>query len=129
MRTGAAERAVVVAFLRAEAAWHRRCAEHLRSDGREFAIRAAVCNEADAVTIEHLAERIEAGQHLAGDWERSGESWSHRPWWKVLVNTVLRWLQPWAARKRVIYTRSTREGDPPRVLGYGFGRVLHRGKE
>lgn len=59
-------------------------------------------------------------------WERrSDREWNHRPWWKVAINTVLRWCQPWP-RKWVVYTVSTTDGDPPRVLGYGFGRVLHR---
>ncbi len=53
----------------------------------------------------------------------------HRPWWKVAINTVLRWLQPHTPRKLVVYTRCTDCEDgsdsPPRVLGYGFGRVLH----
>lgn len=60
------------------------------------------------------------------DWARAEDgAWMHRPWWKVTINTVLRWLQPGIARKWVIYTRSTMDGDPPEVLGYGFGRVLH----
>ena len=46
-----------------------------------------------------------------------------RPWWKVVINTMLRLVQPWP-RKWVIYSRisTTR---PPQVLGYGYGRVLH----
>jgi hypothetical protein len=59
-------------------------------------------------------------------WVRVGDQWLHRPWWKVAMNTVLRALQPRAARKWVVYTSTTTDGDPPRVLGYGFGRVLHR---
>ena len=63
------------------------------------------------------------------DWARDGNEWRHRPWWKVAINTVLRWLQPGVARKLVIYTVTDTDtdcdGTHPRVLGYGFGRVLH----
>ena len=58
-------------------------------------------------------------------WCLSGGRWLHRPWWKVAVNTILRWLQPGIVCKWVVYTRTTIDGDPPRVLGYGFGRVKH----
>jgi hypothetical protein len=66
-----------------------------------------------------------------GDWELSASgAWSHRPWFKVLVNTFLRRLQLWCTdRPFVIYTRTTCAESaerPPEVLGYGFGRVLHR---
>ena len=61
-----------------------------------------------------------------GAWVRHGDRWLHRPWFKVLINTVLRWLQPGVSRKFVLYSITTEDGDPPRVLGYGFGRVLHR---
>lgn len=53
------------------------------------------------------------------DWERSGDRWLHRPWWKVAINSALRWLQPWTARKWVVYTRTTETGNPPRVLAHG----------
>lgn len=61
-------------------------------------------------------------------WVREGGQWLHRPAWKRAINTVLRWLQPWTARKWVVYTQSSggSDTDPPRALGYGFGRVLHR---
>lgn len=49
----------------------------------------------------------------------------HAPWWKVAINRVLRALQPRQRRKWVIYTHSTVTGNPPKVLGYGFGRILH----
>lgn len=59
-------------------------------------------------------------------WRRNPDgSWNHRPRWKVAINTVLRAFQPWTDRKWVVFTRSTVGGDPPAVLGYGFGRVLH----
>lgn len=63
---------------------------------------------------------------VVGDWRRTPDGrWLHAPWWKVLVNNFLRRRQPRQRRKWVIYTRSTVCGDPPEVLGYGFGRILH----
>jgi hypothetical protein len=60
-------------------------------------------------------------------WRRNPDgSWNHRPWWKVAINTVLRWFQPFTDRKWVVYTVSTEGGEPPTTLGYGFGRILHR---
>jgi hypothetical protein len=46
-----------------------------------------------------------------------------RPRWKVVINAILRAVQPWR-RKWVIYS-VIECTSPPRVLGYGFGRVLH----
>lgn len=63
--------------------------------------------------------------------------WRHRPWWKVLVNTVLRFFQTRQrpARLLVLTTRCQADSallidedaddSPPKILGYGFGRVLH----
>lgn len=47
----------------------------------------------------------------------------HRPWFKVLVNTALRLLQPnWlTTRKWVIYSKIVDN----QCVGYGFGRVQH----
>lgn len=45
----------------------------------------------------------------------------HRPWWKRVVNTVLRKVQgrrPWLIVSRL------RDGDPPSVVGYAFRRVV-----
>ncbi len=50
--------------------------------------------------------------------------WRHRPWWKVVINTALRIVQP-QPRKWVVYTRTDESTSPPTVLGYGFGPVLH----
>lgn len=62
-------------------------------------------------------------------WLWTADGWRHRPWWKVAINTILRVFQP-QARKWVVYTVTDPPPDdpahPPRVLGYGFGRVLHR---
>jgi hypothetical protein len=49
---------------------------------------------------------------------------THRPWFKVAINTCLRLVQ---TRKRparlwVMYSRFTEDG---RLLGYGFGWVVH----
>lgn len=62
-------------------------------------------------------------------WSCTPEGWRHRPWWKVVINTVLRPFQP-QARKLVVYTRCEGGDDadpqrPPRVIGYGFGLVRH----
>jgi len=53
--------------------------------------------------------------------------WSHKPWFKVAINTVLRALQTRRrpARLFVMYTRCDESTRPPTVLGYGFGRVTH----
>jgi hypothetical protein len=62
-----------------------------------------------------------------GAWHQGADGrWSHRPRCKVLINAVLRALQPWP-RKLVIYTDCDGgDGDqPPRVLGYGLGFVQH----
>jgi hypothetical protein len=61
------------------------------------------------------------------DWIKVDGKWLHRPWWKVAINTVLRLVQP-GRWKFVIFTRSTRT-DPPRAIGYGFGRVEHLEKK
>ena len=49
----------------------------------------------------------------------------HRPWWKVAINTALRLLQPFVTRKWVIYSVFEISVSPPRLLGYGFGRIKH----
>jgi hypothetical protein len=73
--------------------------------------------------------RVQVPPRWEGAWYLNPDGrWSHRPLLKVLINTVLRCLQPWVARKFVVYTRCDIDGppgEPPRVLGYGFGRVLH----
>lgn len=60
--------------------------------------------------------------------------WSHRPWFKVWINTVLRVFQTKKrpARLLVLATICERtpfsvEDDsvPPKVAGYKFKRVLH----
>jgi hypothetical protein len=59
-------------------------------------------------------------------WERQGDTWVHRPWWKAIINTALRWLQEGRSPCWLVYTRTTESGDPPSVLGYGFGRITMR---
>ena len=64
-------------------------------------------------------------------WVFADGQWLHRPWWKVAVNALLRSVQPWP-RKIVIYTLTAttgpdREDVRPRAVGFGIGRVLHRG--
>lgn len=77
-------------------------------------------------TLVPAPKRARVPPRRVGAWHLQPDGrWLHRPWWKVVINTLLRLLQPWTARKFVVYTRSTVEGDPPRELGYGFGRVLH----
>ncbi len=39
-------------------------------------------------------------------WVRFGDHWSHRPWWKVVINAALRRLQPRHPRPFVIATVS-----------------------
>ena len=53
--------------------------------------------------------------------------WLHRPWWKVALNSLLRWLQPKRSRKLVICTRAYMD-DPsgtPRVIGYTLAFIAH----
>lgn len=80
-------------------------------------------------TLVPAPKRAHVPPRRVGAWHlRPDGQWSHRPWPKVLINTVLRWLQPWVSRKFVVYTRceaTERADQPPKVLGYGFGRVLH----
>jgi hypothetical protein len=58
-------------------------------------------------------------------WKRTEYGWRHAPWWKVAINSLLRFLQPGLRRKLVIYS-VCEDGSPPRVVGYGFGRITHR---
>ena len=60
------------------------------------------------------------------DWQVIDGQWLHRPRAKVVINAVLRLLQPWP-RKLVIYSRCEGSVDGrPRCVGYGCGLVLHR---
>lgn len=52
--------------------------------------------------------------------------WYHGPWWKRAINPVLRALQFWSEAPYVVYSRCSHydsEREPPRLLGYGLGRV------
>ena len=61
-----------------------------------------------------------------GAWTRVDGHWRHRPVWKMVVNSALRFFQRRGpGRKLVVFTRCTTEGDPPTVLGYGIGMVEH----
>lgn len=55
--------------------------------------------------------------------------WRHRPWWKVAVNTFLRFVQTRRRPARLLVVATQCEdGDditPPRVLGYKLVKVLH----
>lgn len=55
---------------------------------------------------------------------RDDGEWGHRPWWKVAINTVLRWFQP-SPRKWVIATICDDSTSPPTVVGYTFRRIHH----
>lgn len=52
--------------------------------------------------------------------------WYHGPWWKRIVNPILRALQFWTARPYVVYSNCTHYNGPeePTFISYGFGRVL-----
>ena len=66
---------------------------------------------------------------IGGGFAMCGGQMVHRPPWKVAINAVLRALQPWTLRKFVVITKVEwpgRSDQLPRVVGYGFGRVLHR---
>lgn len=47
----------------------------------------------------------------------------HRPWFKVLINTVLRFFQTRRRPARLFVLASLFDGD--RLVGYRFARVLH----
>ena len=62
-------------------------------------------------------------------WSKSADGqWQHRPWWKVLINGVLRFFQPGPV-KWVVYAECDETPNdsptPPKVFGYGFGPVVH----
>lgn len=60
-------------------------------------------------------------------WIRDGDRWLHRPWFKVAINTVLRAMQTRHRPAHLLVLASVcDDGDPPRVTGYRFRRVLHR---
>ena len=56
--------------------------------------------------------------------------WMHRPWWKVAVNTILRFFQRRGpGDKYVIFTKADYGYDgekTPITRGYGFGKVWHQ---
>ena len=56
--------------------------------------------------------------------------WRHAPWWKVLANKILRYLQTRRRPARLLVVASVCADDdppidPPRVTGYALRRVLH----
>lgn len=52
---------------------------------------------------------------------------THRPWFKVIINTVLRFFQTRErpARLFVLISRFDSLKPDARLLGYRFGRMLH----
>lgn len=66
------------------------------------------------------------------DWVSYGPGlWRHRPWWKVAVNTFLRFVQTRKRPARLLVVATKCEDDPddgekpPVVTGYALRRVLH----
>ena len=58
-------------------------------------------------------------------WTLTDRGWRHRPWWKVVINTLLRLVQPGAV-KWVIATRARQDGDgEPVAIGYAFAPIRH----
>lgn len=55
---------------------------------------------------------------------------SHRPWFKVAINTVLRFLQtrrrPASMFVMVSYFDGPSDDATARCVGYGFRRILHQ---
>lgn len=47
--------------------------------------------------------------------------WNHCPWWKVVINTPLRWLQRGRRYNLLIYTQTA--AGSREVAGYGFGWI------
>jgi len=43
--------------------------------------------------------------------------YNHRPWWKVLINTPLRWLQRGHPYNLLICSNCTLD-SPPKLIGY-----------
>lgn len=50
---------------------------------------------------------------------------THRPWFKVAINTVLRFCQTRRRPARLFVLVSIFDGE--RLTGYRFGRVTHNG--
>lgn len=50
-------------------------------------------------------------------------NWYHGPWWKRVVNPILRTLQFWTDRPYVVYSQCDVRTTPPTFLRYGFGRI------
>lgn len=67
-----------------------------------------------------------AGTEMSA-WVRTDDGWRHRPWFKVAINAILRAVQT-SRRPARLFVLATvcEDGDPPRILGYRFRRVLHR---
>lgn len=57
----------------------------------------------------------------------AGGMWMHRPWWKVAINTFLRFFQRrGSGDKWVIATvADARDGTYPQVYGYRIRKVWH----
>lgn len=55
--------------------------------------------------------------------------WTHRPWFKVAINAVLRFVQTQRRPARIWVLASVFDGpdEYARLLGYKFDRVLHLG--
>ncbi len=47
----------------------------------------------------------------------------HRPWFKVFINTILRFFQPWKGRKFLLVSVCDDESNPPKLLGYQFSMM------
>lgn len=62
-------------------------------------------------------------------WVFTEYGWRHRPWWKIVINPILRLFQPRKRYKWVIYTKTVFDNGLPQVKGYGFGKIKHLSKK
>jgi hypothetical protein len=77
-----------------------------------------------------MIEQTKASEHYPDAWVNDRGKWLHRPWWKVIINTVLRAIQdstpgarPWLV---VSFCDDADERDSeqrPRCHAFGFNRV------
>lgn len=62
----------------------------------------------------------------SSDWVMTESGWRHRPWWKVVINTVLRKIQSRSDRPILIATLTDNPSvyaGEPEATGYKLCRV------
>lgn len=54
--------------------------------------------------------------------------WRHRPFFKVVANTILRAVQAWADTPLLIVSVTDMSGERPKLVGYRLARIEMRPK-